>query len=142
MHTDDLLVHFRGYIETLCRDRPGDAADILRHFSATLRTRNPQDTVLECFERVLPGRKWSKSMRNGGVKSSNETGSETERQRDAGKFSCYHVTFTPTRMLLEGPYSSQSNRVIRQFAGYEDHFIRVDFRDEDRLQYRWAREVS
>ena len=59
-----------------------------------------------------------------------------------GKFKCYHVTCTPTRMVLEGPYVSQSNRVIRQFAGYEDHFLRVDFRDEDRLQYRWAREVS
>ncbi|KAH9945817.1 RNA dependent RNA polymerase-domain-containing protein [Epithele typhae] len=45
-------------------------------------------------------------------------------------------------MVLEGPYVSQSNRVIRQFVGYEDHFLRVDFRDEDRLQYRWAREVD
>lgn len=26
--------------------------------------------------------------------------------------------------------------------GYQDHFIRVDFRDEDRLQYKWDREVD
>ncbi|KAF8969863.1 RNA dependent RNA polymerase-domain-containing protein [Flammula alnicola] len=57
-------------------------------------------------------------------------------------FRCYHITFTPTRTILEGPYASQSNRVIRQYPGFEDHFIRVDFRDEDRLQYRWDREVD
>jgi RNA-dependent RNA polymerase len=43
-------------------------------------------------------------------------------------------------MLLEGPYTTQSNRVIRH---YQDHdptlaecFIRVEFRDEDRLTLR------
>ncbi|THH11989.1 hypothetical protein EW145_g298 [Phellinidium pouzarii] len=55
---------------------------------------------------------------------------------------CHHVTFTPTRMLLEGPYVTQSNRVLRRYAGYHDNFLRVDFRDEDRLQYRWDREVD
>jgi len=45
-------------------------------------------------------------------------------------------------MILEGPYAVQSNRVIRQFIGYEDYFLRVDFRDEDRLQYRWTKQVD
>jgi RNA-dependent RNA polymerase len=45
-------------------------------------------------------------------------------------------------MILEGPYVIQSNRVIRQWADYQDNFIQVDFRDEDRLQYRWDREVD
>ena len=45
-------------------------------------------------------------------------------------------------MLLEGPYVIQSNRVIRQYQGFEDYFLRVDFRDEDRLQYRWDKDVS
>jgi RNA-dependent RNA polymerase len=39
-------------------------------------------------------------------------------------------------------YAIQSNRVIRRYKGSEDSFIRVDFRDEDRLQYRWDREVD
>jgi hypothetical protein len=39
-------------------------------------------------------------------------------------------------------YAIQSNRVIRRYRGSEDAFIRVDFRDEDRLQYRWDREVD
>ncbi|EEB87237.1 hypothetical protein MPER_15499, partial [Moniliophthora perniciosa FA553] len=42
-------------------------------------------------------------------------------------------------MILEGPYPTQSNRVIRGYEGFEHHFIRGDFRDEDRLQYRWDR---
>ena len=48
---------------------------------------------------------------------------------------------TPTRFLLEGPYVVQSNRVIRDYEGYEHNFIRVDFRDEDHLQYRWEKDV-
>lgn len=55
---------------------------------------------------------------------------------------CHSVTFTPTRLLLEGPYASQSNRILRQYAEHQDQFLRVDFRDEDRLQYRWDRAVD
>ena len=142
MHTQDLLVHFRKEIEKLHREQPSDAASILRSFCETLRTKAPLDTVLQCYHRTLPkGGKWDKGIKNGTSKSEDGGEPERQRERDAGKFQCYHVTFTPTRMLLEGPYTSQSNRVIRQFAGYEDRFLRVDFRDEDRLQYRWAREV-
>lgn len=54
----------------------------------------------------------------------------------------YHVTFTPTRMNLEGPYAIQSNRVLRRYSDYSSNFVRVDFRDEDRLQFRWEREVD
>ena len=57
-------------------------------------------------------------------------------------FRSYHITFTPTRSTLEGPYPIQSNRVIRLYPGYEDHFIRVDFREEDRMHFRWGREID
>lgn len=139
LHTQDLLVHYRKDIEKLCREQPEEAADTLRYLCETIRTKDPLDTIKNCFDRVLPqGGTRDKILKNGFSRFD----TERARERDAGKFQCYHVTFTPTRMLLEGPYSSQSNRVIRQFAGYEDHFIRVDFRDEDRLQYRWAREAG
>jgi len=59
-----------------------------------------------------------------------------------GHFQCCHVTITPTRMILEGPYAVHSNRVIREYSQFEDSFLRVDFRDEDRLQYRWACDVD
>ncbi|KAI0748499.1 RdRP-domain-containing protein [Daedaleopsis nitida] len=140
MHTEDLLVHFRRHVEKLCKEYPLDAADILRHFSETVRTKNPADTLMDCYLRVAPvNGKPSKGMRK--TKASRDDDSQIG-DPDMGKFKCYHVTFTPTRMVLEGPYVSQSNRVIRQFVGFEDHFLRVDFRDEDRLQYRWAREVD
>lgn len=57
-------------------------------------------------------------------------------------FQCYHLTFTPTRVLLEGPYAVQSNRIMRRYPGRERNFMRVDFRDEDRLQYRWDYHVD
>jgi RNA-dependent RNA polymerase len=44
-------------------------------------------------------------------------------------------------MLLEGPYPTQSNRVIRKYQKNDptlvERFIRVEFRDEDHLAYRW-----
>lgn len=144
MHSEDLLVHFRGHIEKLYRDYPADVADVLRDFCETLRTRNTGDTHMDCFLRIAPNA--GKKTKCGGRKlksnGDQDESPDDKEIKDMGKFKCYHITFTPTRMVLEGPYVSQSNRVIRQFAGFEDHFLRVDFRDEDRLQYRWAREVS
>lgn len=53
-----------------------------------------------------------------------------------GHFYCHHITFTPTRTILEGPNPTQSNRVIRTYQeidpAFTENFIRVDFRDEDR----------
>ena len=59
-----------------------------------------------------------------------------------GHFQCCHVTITPTRMILEGPYAAHGNRIIREYSRFEGCFLRVDFRDEDRLQYRWAPDVD
>ncbi|CDO73610.1 hypothetical protein BN946_scf185014.g80 [Trametes cinnabarina] len=136
LNTEDMLGYFRPHFEKLHNDMGPNAATILRVFADSLRTRDPKDSIVDCFQRTLPGgTKCDKTSRS--VVKNDE-----ERQWDMGKFQCHHVTFTPTRVILEGPYVSVSNRVIRQFTGYEDHFIRVDFRDEDRLQYRWAREVD
>jgi RNA-dependent RNA polymerase len=57
-------------------------------------------------------------------------------------FSCFHVNVTPTTMFLEGPYPERSNRVIRAYPEHHDHFLRVSFMDEARLQYRFDREVD
>ncbi|KDQ20445.1 hypothetical protein BOTBODRAFT_124037 [Botryobasidium botryosum FD-172 SS1] len=65
------------------------------------------------------------------------------RQKSSdGLFECYHVTFTPTSMFLEGPYPDQSNRVLRQFPEHQDNFLRVNFTDEDKLLFRWDRDVD
>lgn len=102
---------------------PGYIADFLRHYHETLKIRKSTDNPFACFQKRLLNFKYS-------------------RPRPARDVCCCHVTFTPTRIHLEGPYATHSNRVIRQYQGYEDHFIRVDFRDEDMLQYRWDREVD
>ncbi|KAF6763911.1 RNA dependent RNA polymerase-domain-containing protein [Ephemerocybe angulata] len=62
--------------------------------------------------------------------------------KDDEAFRCGHVTFTPTRKVLEGPYPTDSNRIIRKYKEHRDHFLRVDFRDEELMQYRWEREVD
>jgi len=67
-------------------------------------------------------------------------------QLSPGHILCHHVIITPSRMLLEGPYATQSNRVIRHYQEHNpffvERFLRVEFCDEDRLAYRWDREVD
>ncbi|EGN95598.1 hypothetical protein SERLA73DRAFT_162413 [Serpula lacrymans var. lacrymans S7.3] len=118
---DDL----RAPIDRLVQEHRKLAGEILRYFTEALASRSPNETPRQCFDLV----------RHSKLKSKLRTSPQ-------GRFFCHHVTFTPTRMLLEGPYIIQSNRVIRNYEGYEDHFIRVDFRDEDRLNYRWNRELD
>ncbi|KAI0822735.1 RdRP-domain-containing protein [Trametes gibbosa] len=141
LNTEDILGYFRPQLEKLNKEMGPKAAIVLRNFCDALRLRSPKDSLIDCFRRAMPdgtGGKHDKALRLS-LKKYDE---KQEGDRDMGRFQCHHVTFTPTRVILEGPYVSVSNRVIRQFAGFEDHFLRVDFRDEDRLQYRWAREVD
>ncbi|PPQ77522.1 hypothetical protein CVT25_011319 [Psilocybe cyanescens] len=122
MHTDDLdWLILR--IPSLMHHGNSFVGDLLRRYNEKMRERPSWKSPQACFEDTVTRSKETFTM-----------------PREA--FRCYHVTFTPTRMILEGPYASQSNRVIRQYQGFEDHFLRVDFRDEDRLQYRWDREVD
>ncbi|KAG8877862.1 hypothetical protein FRB98_006509 [Tulasnella sp. 332] len=60
-----------------------------------------------------------------------------DQTRNPGYFNCYHVTVTPTRIVPDGPYPDQSNRVLRRYAQYTDCFLRVAFADEDFLSFRW-----
>ncbi|KAF7790020.1 hypothetical protein EIP86_000968 [Pleurotus ostreatoroseus] len=52
------------------------------------------------------------------------------------------VVATPTRLLPEGPYVIQSNRVLREYRDYKDHFLRLELRDEDRLPYRPQQDID
>jgi len=62
---------------------------------------------------------------------------------DGSYYQSLHVIITPTTMFLNGPFPEQSNRVIRRYDN-ENHenFLRVTFRDENHLQYRFDREVD
>jgi RNA-dependent RNA polymerase len=123
LNTEDLLKRLIGPVVDLCARHPTTAVGTMRQFVEAMRAKDPRQSLMDCFEECMK---------------------EVPEAIDLspGTFMCHHVTVTPTRMLLAGPYVIQSNRVIRQYRGYEDHFIRVDFRDEDRLQYRWDRDVS
>ena len=133
LHTGDIEDNLLPRVQVLKKEYEHKGAagarligDILRRYNEALQVRSPQESPVACFERVLE----------------NFAKTKMPVSRDTPVINCYHVTFTPTRMLLEGPYPSQSNRVIRRYKGFEDHFIRVDFRDEDRLQYRWDKSVD
>ncbi|KAJ3034383.1 hypothetical protein HDV00_005069 [Rhizophlyctis rosea] len=43
----------------------------------------------------------------------------------------YHALVTPTRIHVTGPYPEQSNRVLRHYSQYTDHFLRVSFVEEN-----------
>ncbi|KAJ3536923.1 hypothetical protein NM688_g6770 [Phlebia brevispora] len=125
VHTHDLYALLLTPIEELCQKYPQNASDTLRLFTEELRTRDNRTSIIDCWNKV----------RN------KEPKPEAPTLRP-GDFLCHHVTVTPTRFLLEGPYVIQSNRVIRDYEGYQDNFIRIDFRDEDHLQYRWERDTD
>ncbi|KAG9307946.1 RNA dependent RNA polymerase-domain-containing protein [Chiua virens] len=119
------LMELRPRIERLVHSHRDAAGDVMRRFVETAARRPVSQRISECFEIALE--------------------KSTQRPRTSpsrGRLSCHHVTFTPTRLLLEGPIITQSNRIVREYEGYEDHFIRVDFREEDRLSYKWDRDVD
>ena len=57
-------------------------------------------------------------------------------------FDCLHVIVTPTTFILEGPFPERSNRVMRTYHRNHQCFLRVMFQDENRLQFRFDREVD
>ncbi|KLO19204.1 RdRP-domain-containing protein [Schizopora paradoxa] len=135
--TIDLRFEGQLWIEIvrLCREQPLVAGKVLRAFHEELMLGrwspfHPQNEQLHLlFMRIQSALLSTPSA-------------QLQEARPGGAMDCYHITFTPTRMSLEGPYAIQSNRVIRQYAPFVENFIRVDFRDEDRLQYRFEFEVD
>ncbi|KAF9010144.1 RNA dependent RNA polymerase-domain-containing protein [Cyathus striatus] len=100
-------------VQDICKEKSEDyVGAFLRSYHEALDVRPVRESPKDCFTRI---RKKFVYLR-------------------FHDFRCCHVTFTPTRMLLEGPYATDSNRIIRDYKGYENHFIRVEFRDEDRIQ--------
>ncbi|KAG6844915.1 hypothetical protein H0H87_002399 [Tephrocybe sp. NHM501043] len=124
LHTKDLFVLLKEIRDLVPKHNERYVSAILRQFNERLEVRSVRQPPLECFKKVKNG----------------FTVGDSTLPR--GNFLCSHVTFTPTRTILEGPYPTQSNRVIRLYEDFLDHFVRVDFRDEDRLQYRWDRGVD
>ena len=129
LNTHDLLHSLQEPIEDVIRNYGPMTYELLRLFSAELKTRQPDESLTECLARVR-----------------SKYPHLTPLRLAPGDISCHHVIVTPTRLLLEGPYTTQSNRVIRLYQNRDpalvEHFIRVEFRDEDHLNYRWDGDVD
>ena len=129
LNTHELLFTLQKPIENLIRDYGDDASELLRLFSVALRMRNMDVTPSACLARLRAEHPTIKPL------------SPTQ-----GQFLCHHVVITPTRILLEGPYTLRSNRVIRHYQNHDptlvERFVRVEFRDEDNLAYRWDGDVD
>ncbi|EIW86345.1 RdRP-domain-containing protein [Coniophora puteana RWD-64-598 SS2] len=58
-----------------------------------------------------------------------------------GAYEAYHLIFTPSTYILDGPLPDQSNSVLRRFGNHEC-FLRVSFQDENRAPLRRDFEYS
>ncbi|KAH9989050.1 RNA dependent RNA polymerase-domain-containing protein [Russula compacta] len=129
LNTYDLVVSLQKPIALVIHDYASEASDLLYLFSVALRTRTPSETPSACLNRVRSDNPIMKPLKLA-----------------QGHILCHHVIITPSRMLLEGPYPTQSNRVIRHYQSHDstlvERFVRVEFRDEDHLAYRWDGNVD
>ena len=123
LNTHDLLDTLHQPIEDAIKYYGAESNEFLRLFAVALKMRQADEDPKDCLNRIRWTHRIIKPLRLA-----------------PGHISCHHVIVTPSRMLLEGPYTTQSNRIIRH---YQDHdpalaecFIRVEFRDEDRLAFR------
>ncbi|KAG8900741.1 hypothetical protein FRC00_011553 [Tulasnella sp. 408] len=111
----------RPRIEALVSDADfgvAKAGEVLRGFGSKLKDPaciiQGDECIIRCFESVKA------DLRRASLSSSS-------RRRNPGVFNCYHVT---------------SNRVLRQYPAHQEYFLRVYFTDEDKLHFRWDREVD
>jgi RNA-dependent RNA polymerase len=127
--THDLLVTLQKPIEQAIQYYGAEAPQFLRLFLVALKMRKVDEELGDCFARTRENHANIKPLRLA-----------------PGHISCHHVVITPSRILLEGPYTTQSNRAIRRYQSHDpglaERFIRVEFRDEDRLAYRWDGNVD
>ncbi|KAI0253555.1 RdRP-domain-containing protein [Lactifluus subvellereus] len=129
LNTHDLLFTLQTPIEQVINDYGAGASKLLRLFSEALKRRKVDESPSDCLARV---------------RSEHLTVKPLQLAQD--HISCHHVIVTPSRMLLEGPYATQSDRVICHYQKHDstlaERFIRVEFRDEDHLAYRWDGDVD
>ncbi|KAI0367741.1 RdRP-domain-containing protein [Pilatotrama ljubarskyi] len=139
LNTGDLY-DLRADIEELHEKDAEFAADVLRHFSEKLQSKQRSETAVECFKKTLAADQETLAA-DEAVEGSlaNEDLSSLESR---GVLKCYHVIVTSSRVLLEGPYDTQSNRIVRKYHDYRENFVRVEFRDENGLSIRWPKDVS
>jgi RNA-dependent RNA polymerase len=64
----------------------------------------------------------------------------------SGHILCHHVIVTPSRILLEGPHTAHSNRVIYKYQSHDpaltERFIHGKVCDDNRLASRSDHDVN
>lgn len=114
--------HGRDYVAKLLREFGQKARDFLKT--------DAMPTISSCFDDWV-----GNFAKEGDVTADIPT--------DVNFYSSLHATITPTSMYLEGPFVEKSNRVIRRYdSTNQDNFLRVEFRDEDKLQFRFGKDVD
>ena len=124
----------RGRIEGMVNDKGVSyTAGFLRHLAAQARlwfndaqstTGDVVELFVQCEQDYVP------------------PPSRVPQAGSAETFDCLHLTVTPTTIYLSGPFPERSNRIIRQYPDNQDCFLRVNFTDEYKLQFRFDREVD
>jgi len=131
LNAHDLLIVLQKQIESVVRDYGDNANELLRLFSIALRMRNVGETPSACLTRV---------------RTAYPVQAIKPLNTPHGRFLCHYIIITPTRLLLQGPYTTQSNRVIRHYQNHDrtlvNNFVRVEFREEDNLPYLWDGDVD
>ncbi|KAH9945450.1 RdRP-domain-containing protein [Epithele typhae] len=125
------LYHLSAHIEDLVDERPALAVDFLRRLSTRLLTRGSSETVVDCFRLALETEAADSTALDGG-----------KEPEFLGSVKSAHAVVTPSRVLLTGPYDTQSNRIVRRYYEYREYFIRVEFREENKMTLRWPKEVN
>jgi RNA-dependent RNA polymerase len=129
LNTHELLSSLRKPIEAVIIVYGSGASEILRLFSVALWTRSPSETPNACLTRILAEYPTIKPL-----------------TLPKGHILCHQVIITPSRILPQGPFVMPSNRLIQHFQSHDptliDRFMRVEFRDEDNLAYRWDEDVD
>src|ERR1700733_11547636 len=88
--THDLLQTLQKPIEEAIQYYGNEASEFLRIFSVELKMRKPGEEVQDCFTRLRSKHIHIKPLRLA-----------------PGHISCHHIIITPSRILLEGPYTTQ-----------------------------------
>jgi RNA-dependent RNA polymerase len=136
---EGLLSRCRFHPKELLELRPDLTSALTQHpqpaVCATLRAleqrreENPESSAISLFRDLI-----TTIETNGQVRSFLQTTPDL--------FQCHRVVVTPTSFILHGPLPDETNRVIRKYAGYTSNFIRVEFKEEDRLQFRFDSNVD
>ncbi|KAJ4490445.1 RdRP-domain-containing protein [Lentinula aciculospora] len=114
------------------RQKPEPLEESLSKSARRRRRRRNRRRELLSFERV------DLSLREHLAQSADAYVLDTQRPQrryatspNLALYQAYHISITPSRQVLEGPFPDLSNGILRLYQQYQDCFLRVSFQDEN-----------